>query len=308
MNPLLHRRARSERLWPGALSPDPRDPDIVRAKGARADRAFRKGTRDMMAWRPAPTAGCPDGDPHGQDGPPRAGADVGMHPAHQRGGAAKRSRSAALGSVAGRLPDRQQPSAGPGPERNGAVPRAGGRGPRTRPRHRQRILQEHPEPPDRHQLQREPSLACSPRRQSANVRSSPSGKNARAHHRQPAHRQPARQQPTERLWPRRCTSPASSCPLPASAAASPAKNSGGGTPPAQQGRGPARAAPRAVPGQRPLRGRRASSTLLHADVDVPGEVSIIGYDDSRLARLTHINLTTVPGPGTDGPGSPSRRS
>ena len=43
-------RARSERPWPGALSPDPRDPGIVRAKGARADRAFRKGTRDMMAW------------------------------------------------------------------------------------------------------------------------------------------------------------------------------------------------------------------------------------------------------------------
>ena len=30
-----------------ALSPDP---DIVRAKGARAGRAFRKGARDMMAW------------------------------------------------------------------------------------------------------------------------------------------------------------------------------------------------------------------------------------------------------------------
>jgi hypothetical protein len=33
-----------------AFSPDPRDPDIVRAKGARAGRAFRKGARDMMAW------------------------------------------------------------------------------------------------------------------------------------------------------------------------------------------------------------------------------------------------------------------
>ena len=43
-------RARSERPWPGALSPDPRDPDIARAKGARADRAFRKGRRDMIAW------------------------------------------------------------------------------------------------------------------------------------------------------------------------------------------------------------------------------------------------------------------
>ena len=33
-----------------ALSPDPPDPDIVRARGARADRAFRKAARDMMAW------------------------------------------------------------------------------------------------------------------------------------------------------------------------------------------------------------------------------------------------------------------
>ena len=43
-------RARSERPWPRALSPDPPDPDIVRARGARADRAFRKAARDMMAW------------------------------------------------------------------------------------------------------------------------------------------------------------------------------------------------------------------------------------------------------------------
>ena len=33
-----------------AFSPDPPDPGIVRATGARADRAFRKGVRDMMAW------------------------------------------------------------------------------------------------------------------------------------------------------------------------------------------------------------------------------------------------------------------
>ena len=32
-----------------ALPPDPAGPDIVRAKGARADRAFRKGARDLMA-------------------------------------------------------------------------------------------------------------------------------------------------------------------------------------------------------------------------------------------------------------------
>jgi hypothetical protein len=38
------RRAQSERPWLEALSPDPRDPDIVRAKAlARATRS-RKGT------------------------------------------------------------------------------------------------------------------------------------------------------------------------------------------------------------------------------------------------------------------------
>ena len=43
-------RARSERPWPRALSPDPPGPDIVRTTGARADRAFRKGARELMAW------------------------------------------------------------------------------------------------------------------------------------------------------------------------------------------------------------------------------------------------------------------
>jgi hypothetical protein len=33
-----------------ALSPDPPDPDIVRAKAARAGHAFGKSARDMMAW------------------------------------------------------------------------------------------------------------------------------------------------------------------------------------------------------------------------------------------------------------------
>ena len=28
-------------------------------------------------------------------------------------------------------------------------------------------------------------------------------------------------------------------------------------------------------------------------MDVPGSLSIVGYDDSPLARLAHINLTTV---------------
>jgi len=33
--------------------------------------------------------------------------------------------------------------------------------------------------------------------------------------------------------------------------------------------------------------------LNRAGVDVPGSVSIVGYDDSPLARLAHVNLTTV---------------
>lgn len=34
-------------------------------------------------------------------------------------------------------------------------------------------------------------------------------------------------------------------------------------------------------------------TLRRAGVDVPGDVSIVGYDDSRLARLPYIDLTSV---------------
>jgi DNA-binding LacI/PurR family transcriptional regulator len=34
-------------------------------------------------------------------------------------------------------------------------------------------------------------------------------------------------------------------------------------------------------------------TLVRAGVEVPGEVSLVGYDDSALARLSFINLTTV---------------
>ena len=33
--------------------------------------------------------------------------------------------------------------------------------------------------------------------------------------------------------------------------------------------------------------------LTRARVDVPGEISVVGYDDSRLARLAHVNLTTI---------------
>ena len=41
--------ARSERRWPGAPWPGPPDPDVVRAAGARADRAFGKAARDVIA-------------------------------------------------------------------------------------------------------------------------------------------------------------------------------------------------------------------------------------------------------------------
>jgi hypothetical protein len=44
MNRIRIRRPRAR-----ALPPDPPDPDIVRATGARARRAFRNGARDMMA-------------------------------------------------------------------------------------------------------------------------------------------------------------------------------------------------------------------------------------------------------------------
>ena len=41
--------ARSGRPWPGAPSPSPPDPGIVRATGARTDRAAGKGARGMLA-------------------------------------------------------------------------------------------------------------------------------------------------------------------------------------------------------------------------------------------------------------------
>ena len=45
MNPIRIGRPKAQ-----PLSPDPPDPGIVRATGARADRAFRKGARELMAW------------------------------------------------------------------------------------------------------------------------------------------------------------------------------------------------------------------------------------------------------------------
>jgi DNA-binding LacI/PurR family transcriptional regulator len=34
-------------------------------------------------------------------------------------------------------------------------------------------------------------------------------------------------------------------------------------------------------------------TLVRADVDIPGQISVVGYDDSPIARHAHIDLTTV---------------
>jgi DNA-binding LacI/PurR family transcriptional regulator len=34
-------------------------------------------------------------------------------------------------------------------------------------------------------------------------------------------------------------------------------------------------------------------SLVRADVDIPGQISVVGYDDSPIARLAHIDLTTV---------------
>jgi hypothetical protein len=48
-------RTRSRRPWPEALSPDPRDPDIVRAKAAdrtaRSRRASAAGARQLPLGR-----------------------------------------------------------------------------------------------------------------------------------------------------------------------------------------------------------------------------------------------------------------
>jgi hypothetical protein len=176
------------------LSPDPRDPDIVRARRSRGPRVPKR-RRVMIAW----TGKCL--------WPAVRMVIRAVRMAHDEqlsmwecvlltSGAAPlvAAGPAALGCVAGRLLARRQPPAGPGPGRNRAVTRVGGRAPGSRPRHRQRIGQDHPEPPDRHPLQPETQRYVPPRRRPAKRPVLAIGTNTRAHHRKPAHRQAARRQ------------------------------------------------------------------------------------------------------------------
>ena len=132
-----------------AFPPGQRDPDIVRAK-ALARTAVRKSAGNDGLGRPPPIAGCPDGD--------RA-----VRMAHDQrvsmwecvlltSGAAPLTAPGPLRWVASldghRLVGSHLP--GPGPKRNGAVIRAGPRGPRSRPRRRpgrQRTGGRHVHPP-----------------------------------------------------------------------------------------------------------------------------------------------------------------
>jgi hypothetical protein len=141
-----------------ALPPDPPDPDIGRAAGARADRAFRKGARDLMAcagrrlWLAAWTV-------------IRAVRMARHEQVRMRecilltSGAAPLTAAGPLRWVRSLDGDRLAGSHLPARDQaeNGAVTRAGGHGPRPRPRHRRRILQAHPEPPGHHHPRREPS-------------------------------------------------------------------------------------------------------------------------------------------------------
>jgi len=45
--------------------------------------------------------------------------------------------------------------------------------------------------------------------------------------------------------------------------------------------------------RRPTAVCAANDQLLRAGIDVPGDIAVAGYDDSMLARLAHIDLTTV---------------
>ncbi|MGA7204089.1 MAG: LacI family DNA-binding transcriptional regulator [Specibacter sp.] len=64
------------------------------------------------------------------------------------------------------------------------------------------------------------------------------------------------------------------------------------------GTGPAAGAPTAVVVFNDRSALGALDTFRTAGVDVPVHMSVVGYDNSRMARLEHINLTSI---GQDGP-------
>ena len=129
MNPIRIGRpgARSERPWPGALSPGPPDPGHRPGHGRSPGRAFRKAARDMMAyarrlWLVVRTAIRAVGMAHHEQ--------VRMWECIlETSGAAPLTTAGPLRWVRSldgyRL--RRQPYPGPRPGRNGAVTQAGGR-------------------------------------------------------------------------------------------------------------------------------------------------------------------------------------
>ena len=66
-------RVRSEHCWLEELTPDPRDPDVVRAKALTRTVRSRQAPENDRPGRKARTAGRPDGDPRGQNGQRRTG-------------------------------------------------------------------------------------------------------------------------------------------------------------------------------------------------------------------------------------------
>ena len=263
MNPLLlHRRARSERLWPGARVRRTRETRTSSGPRALARAtAFQEGRGHGGLHRAAPAAVCcPDGDPRGPVGPPRAGAmwRCGL----QTSGAAPLSGAGPLRWVPSldgyRLAGSHVPAR---TERNGAVTRAGGRKPDSG-------LAPPADPPG-YVLNHRIGTSCSA---NPGLRVLPTP--------------PVCQRPVLTIGeehPGHTTDSLLIASLHAAADRAclakalgefgrlrahylhlppPRRRrdvSGGGMPPAQQGRGPARAAPPTVPGQRPLRGRRAAT-------------------------------------------------
>jgi hypothetical protein len=189
--------ARRARLAALVTKPEERHHDRPRSGRSRGPRVpeWRPGN-DGLGWQ-APMAGCPDGDldgdPRGQDGPPRADVHVGMRRAHQPG----RRRSQQPARCAGFRRWTVTGSSAATCRPRTRAKRAGNPG--WRPRAKIPVPAPPADPPGISRATgpppgtAKPGVMCSPRHPSANLRSSPPGKNTRAHHRQPAHHQAARQ-------------------------------------------------------------------------------------------------------------------